>query len=87
LIEAFKCRGDSSRTTGAKLLSRVDYPLKAPMRGGPKRVAAASVQTDEQCKHIAILCGVYEVAWKFGLICVGDCADTPRFAVDAIGDW
>jgi hypothetical protein len=35
----------------------------------------------------AIPYGVYEVSTNLGFICVGDCFDTPRFAVGAIGDW
>jgi hypothetical protein len=35
----------------------------------------------------AIPYGVYEVSPNFGYVCVGDCFDTPRFAVDAIADW
>ncbi len=35
----------------------------------------------------AIPYGVYEVTANFGYVCVGDCFDTPRFAVDAIADW
>jgi hypothetical protein len=35
----------------------------------------------------AIPYGVYEVTENFGYVCVGDCFDTPRFAVDAIADW
>jgi hypothetical protein len=27
------------------------------------------------------------VSKNFGFVCVGDCFDTPRFAVEAIGDW
>jgi hypothetical protein len=35
----------------------------------------------------AIPYGVYEVTANFGYVCVGDCLDTLRFAVDAIADW
>jgi hypothetical protein len=35
----------------------------------------------------AIPYGVYEVNANQGFVCVGDCFDTPRFAVEAIGDW
>lgn len=35
----------------------------------------------------AVPYGVYEVSTNFGYVCVGDCFDTPRFAVDAIADW
>ncbi|MBK4739396.1 ISAzo13 family transposase [Noviherbaspirillum pedocola] len=31
--------------------------------------------------------GAYEVGANRGFVCVGDCFDTPRFAVDTIGDW
>ena len=30
---------------------------------------------------------VYEVSANQGFVCVGDCFDTPRFAVEANGDW
>jgi len=35
----------------------------------------------------AIPYGVYELTRNKGFVCVGDCFDTPRFAVDAIRDW
>jgi len=35
----------------------------------------------------AIPYGVYELTTNRGFICVGDCFDTPRFAVEAITDW
>jgi len=35
----------------------------------------------------AIPYGVYELTKNKGFVCVGDCFDTPRFAVDAIRDW
>lgn len=35
----------------------------------------------------AVPYGVYEITSNVGFVCVGDCFDTPRFAVDAIGDW
>ena len=31
--------------------------------------------------------GIYDVTANTGFVCVGDCFDTPRFAVDAIVDW
>ncbi len=35
----------------------------------------------------AIPYGVYETTTNRGYVCVGDCFDTPRFAVEAIRDW
>lgn len=35
----------------------------------------------------AIPYGVYDVTSNRGYVCVGDCFDTPRFAVEAITDW
>jgi hypothetical protein len=35
----------------------------------------------------AVPYGVYDVSANRGYVCVGDCFDIPRFAVDAIGDW
>jgi hypothetical protein len=35
----------------------------------------------------AVPYGVYEVSSNTGYMFVGDCFDTPRFAVEAIGDW
>jgi hypothetical protein len=35
----------------------------------------------------AIPYGVYELTTNRGFVCVGDCFDTPRFAVEAINDW
>ena len=35
----------------------------------------------------AIPYGIYEVTSNIGHVCIGDCFDTPRFAVEAIGDW
>jgi hypothetical protein len=35
----------------------------------------------------AIPYGIYEVTGNTGYVCIGDCFDTPRFAVEAIGDW
>jgi hypothetical protein len=35
----------------------------------------------------AIPYGIYEVTGNAGYVCIGDCFDTPRFAVEAIGDW
>lgn len=35
----------------------------------------------------AIPYGIYEVTANRGYVCVGDCFDTPRFAVEAIVDW
>ena len=35
----------------------------------------------------AIPYGIYEVTGNTGYMCIGDCFDTPRFAVEAIGDW
>ncbi|HEY0332239.1 MAG TPA: ISAzo13 family transposase, partial [Stenotrophomonas sp.] len=35
----------------------------------------------------AIPYGIYELTTNRGHVCVGDCFDTPRFAVEAIGDW
>jgi hypothetical protein len=35
----------------------------------------------------AVPYGVYEVATNHGYVCIGDCFDTPHFAVDAIADW
>ncbi|WP_194715819.1 ISAzo13-like element transposase-related protein [Noviherbaspirillum soli] len=31
--------------------------------------------------------GVHEVSANQGLVCIGDCFDTSRFAVEVIGDW
>jgi hypothetical protein len=31
--------------------------------------------------------GIYDVTSNRGYVCVGDCFDTPRFAVEAIVDW
>lgn len=35
----------------------------------------------------AIPYGIYELTSNRGFVCVGDCFDTPRFAVEAIRDW
>ena len=35
----------------------------------------------------AVPYGIYEVSANRGYVCVGDCFDTPRFAVEAIADW
>ncbi|MBK4738637.1 ISAzo13-like element transposase-related protein [Noviherbaspirillum pedocola] len=35
----------------------------------------------------AVPYGVYEVGANRGFLFVGDCFDTPSFAVDTIGDW
>jgi hypothetical protein len=35
----------------------------------------------------AVPYGIYETAANRGFVCVGDGFDTPRFAVEAIGDW
>ena len=35
----------------------------------------------------AIPYGIYETTTNRGYVCVGDCFDTPRFAVEAICDW
>ena len=35
----------------------------------------------------AIPYGIYELNGNRGYVCVGDCADTPRFAVDCIAEW
>jgi hypothetical protein len=35
----------------------------------------------------AIPYGIYDLTRNRGYVCVGDCADTPRFAADAIADW
>ena len=35
----------------------------------------------------AIPYGVYELGVNRGYVCVGNCFDTPRFAVEAIADW
>ncbi|HVK93505.1 MAG TPA: hypothetical protein VM571_02115 [Noviherbaspirillum sp.] len=35
----------------------------------------------------AVPYGIYDVSANRGDVCVGDCFDIPRFAVDAIGDW
>ena len=35
----------------------------------------------------AIPYGIYDVTRNRGYVCVGDCFDTPRFAVEAIADW
>ena len=35
----------------------------------------------------AIPYGIYELTTNRGFVCVGDCFDTPRFAVEAIGEW
>lgn len=35
----------------------------------------------------AVPYGIYDVTANAGFVCVGDCFDTPRFAVDAIVDW
>ena len=35
----------------------------------------------------AIPYGVYEVSASQGFVCVSDCFDTPRCAVEVIGDW
>jgi hypothetical protein len=35
----------------------------------------------------AIPYGIDELTTNRGYVCVGDCHDTPRFAVDAIVDW
>jgi hypothetical protein len=35
----------------------------------------------------AIPYGVYALNCNSGYVCVGDCFDTPRFAVEAIADW
>lgn len=31
--------------------------------------------------------GIYDVTTNRGYVCVGDCFDTPRFAVEAMTDW
>ncbi|WP_322883791.1 ISAzo13-like element transposase-related protein [Microvirga lotononidis] len=35
----------------------------------------------------AIPYGIYEITTNSGYVCIGDCFDTPRFAVEAISDW
>jgi hypothetical protein len=35
----------------------------------------------------AIPYGVYDLISNRGFVCIGDCFDTPRFAVEAISDW
>ena len=35
----------------------------------------------------AIPYGIYDLTRNRGYVCVGDCHDTPRFAVEAIVDW
>jgi Rhodopirellula transposase DDE domain len=35
----------------------------------------------------AIPYGIYELNGNRGYVCVGDCFDTPRFAVDCIAEW
>lgn len=35
----------------------------------------------------AVPYGVYDVGANRGYVCVGDCFDIPRFAVEAISDW
>lgn len=35
----------------------------------------------------AIPYGIYELTKNHGYVCIGDCFDTPRFAVEAISDW
>jgi hypothetical protein len=35
----------------------------------------------------AVPYGVYDTGANRGYVCVGDCFDVPRFAVDSIGDW
>jgi len=35
----------------------------------------------------AIPYGIYEVTGNTGYVGIGDCFDTPRLAVEAIGDW
>ena len=35
----------------------------------------------------AVPYGIYDVSANRGYVCVGDCFDTPRFAVEAIADW
>lgn len=35
----------------------------------------------------AVPYGTYDFTANAGFVCVGDCFDTPRFAVDAIADW
>ena len=35
----------------------------------------------------AIPYGIYELTKNHGYVCIGDCFDAPRFAVEAISDW
>ena len=35
----------------------------------------------------AIPYGIYELTTNRGHVCIGDCFDTPRFAVEAISNW
>ncbi len=35
----------------------------------------------------AIPYGIYELTGNRGFVCIGDCFNTPRFAVEAIRDW
>ena len=35
----------------------------------------------------AIPYGVYDLTNNRGFVCIGDCFDTPRFAVEAVRDW
>ena len=35
----------------------------------------------------AVPYGIYDISANRGYVCVGDCFDTPRFAVEAIADW
>ncbi len=35
----------------------------------------------------AVPYGIYEVSANCGYVCMGDCFDTLRFAVEAIADW
>ena len=35
----------------------------------------------------AVPYGIYDVSANRGYVCVGDCFDTPRFAVEAVADW
>jgi hypothetical protein len=48
----------------------------------PVRHAPTPNTPDPEKSH-----GIYDLTNNRGFVCIGDCFDTPRFAVEAIRDW
>jgi Rhodopirellula transposase DDE domain len=70
-------------------MGTIEHQGKASSTGGSRRRCAQPAQTDHpetRKERQAIPYGIDDLTNNRGFVCIGDCFDTPRFAVEAVRD-